>query len=110
MPESPIRIEVDRSGGFANRSVHAALDTSTLPADQATEIGELVDRVDFAALARRQGRPGSAPGADRFQYDLTVQRGGARHRLSLPESAVPAELKQLLNRVMAHGKAHTGDG
>jgi hypothetical protein len=98
----PIRIELERSGGFAGVSLHASVDTSTLPPDEAREIARLVDQVDFADLARRRPRP--ARGADRFQYDLTVQQGAARHQLSLPESAVPAELKPLLDRLIVRAK------
>jgi len=101
MGADPIRIEVDRSGGFADRAVHAAIDTSTLPVDQAKEISDLVDRVDFAALAGQGQVHDTRP--DRFQYDLTVRLGASTHRLSLPESALPAELKRLLGRVMAAG-------
>jgi hypothetical protein len=101
MSTDPIRIEVDRSGGFADRAVHAAIDTGTLPADQAKQISDLVDRVDFAALAEPGRRHATRP--DRFQYDLTVRLGASTHRLSLPESALPAELKELLGRVMAQG-------
>jgi hypothetical protein len=104
MPADPIRIEVDRSGGFADRAVHAAIDTSSLPVDQAKEISDLVDRVDFAALAGRGPAQRHAGRPDRFQYDLTVRQAGSTYRLSLPESDLPAELKELLGRVMAYGQ------
>jgi hypothetical protein len=98
----PIRIELERSGGFAGISLRASIDTGALPPDEAREIARLVDRIDFADLARRPPRPARA--ADRFQYDLTVQQGTARHRLSIPEGAVPAELKPLLDRLVARAK------
>jgi hypothetical protein len=104
--EVPIRIELDRSGGVAGISVHAAVDTTALPPEQGREIAELVGRVDFATLTEAARAAGSAPprGADRFQYDLTVQRGDQRYRVSLPESAVPAELKPLLSRVLDYAR------
>jgi hypothetical protein len=98
----PIRIELERSGGVAGVSLRASIDTSTIPPDEAQEIARLVDRIDFADLARRQHLP--ARGADRFQYDLTVQQGAARHRLSVPEGAVPTELKPLLEHLVARAK------
>jgi hypothetical protein len=98
----PIRIELERSGGFAGISLRTSIDTNTLPPDEAREIARLVDRIDFARLVRRAPRP--ARGADRFQYDLTVQQGAARHHLSVPEGAVPTELKPLLERLVARAK------
>lgn len=98
----PIRIELERSGGVAGISLRASIDTSALPPDEAQDIARMVDRIDFDDLASRPHRP--ARGADRFQYDLTVQQGAARHRLSLPESAVPTELKPLLERLVARAK------
>ena len=106
MSEVPIRIELERSGGVAGISVHAAVDTTALPPEQGRELAELVGRVDFATLAEEAGSTRSAPsrGADRFHYDLTVQRGDQRYRVSLPESAVPAELQPLLSRMLDYAK------
>ena len=106
MIEVPIRIELDRSGGVAGISLHAAVDTTALPPEQGREIAELVGRIDFATLAEEAGSVGSVPsrGADRFQYDLIVQRGDQRYHVSLPESAVPAELKPLLSRVLDYAR------
>jgi hypothetical protein len=104
--EVPIRIELDRSGGVAGITLHADVDTTALTPEQGREIAELVGRVDFATLAEEADSPRSAPsrGADRFQYDLTVQRGDQRYRVSLSESAVPAELKPLLSRVLDYAR------
>jgi len=104
--EVPIRIELDRSGGVAGISLHAKVDTTTLPPEQGREFAELVGRVDFATLADQTRSTRSAPGpsADRFHYDLTVQHGDQRYRVSLPESAVPAELKPLLSRVLDYAR------
>jgi hypothetical protein len=98
----PIQIDLLRSGGFAGVSLKASLDTGRLPPEEAGAIAELVDRVDFAALAARAGRPGRVP--DAFQYDLVVRRGRERHELSLGESAVTPELRPLLERLVASAK------
>lgn len=99
MADDPIRIDLERSGGFAGVSLKASVDTSQLPPEEARTVTELVDRVDFDALAARTASPSRAP--DRFQYDLAVRRGGERHALSLGESAVPPELRPLLDYLMA---------
>jgi hypothetical protein len=98
----PIRIELERSGGVAGISLRSSIDTGALPPDEAQDIARLVDRIEFADLARRPHRP--TRGADRFQYDLTVQQGATRYRLSLPEGAIPTELKPLLERLIARAK------
>lgn len=102
MPDRPIRIRVTRSGGFAGIATHGEVDTSTLPTDQANEVAELLSRVDMAALRASSTAhpPGQGRGADRFQYDITVQQGDQHYSMSLPESAVPPELKPLLTRVL----------
>jgi hypothetical protein len=94
-----IRIELERSGGFAGIGLHTSVDTGTLPAEAAADITGLLDGVDLGALARlpAAGNPG---GRDRFRYTLRVERGGHRHEVVLPERAVPAELKPLLDRLV----------
>jgi hypothetical protein len=98
----PIHIELTRSGGVAGISLHASVDTGSLPPDEAREIAALVDRADLAGLARRPAPPAGGP--DRFQYDLAVEQGSTRYHLSLPETAVPAELKPLLDRLIARAR------
>jgi len=100
--DDPIRIDLERSGGFAGMSLKASVDTSQLPPDEASTIAGMVDRLDFGALAARAATPSRAP--DRFQYDLVVRRGGQRHALSLGESAVTPELRPLLDHLMTMAK------
>jgi hypothetical protein len=95
-----IRIELERSGGFAGITRRASVDTSALPADQANRIAELVRRVDFTALAAKAGGPPRAP--DRFQYDLDIHHGGQHHRLTFGERAVTPELRPLLDYMLKH--------
>jgi hypothetical protein len=105
---SVIRIEVERSGGFAGITIRKCLDTTELPADQAGELRQLVGGLDLDALCaeaaeRRSGRGRPGPGhggSDRFQYDVTIHVGGRLHRLRLGEADVPADLKPLLDRVL----------
>jgi hypothetical protein len=93
-----IRIELERSGGFAGISQRASVDTSKLPPDQAARIAELVGRVDFDALAATATGPPRAP--DRFQYDLDIRQGGRHHRLTFGERAVTPELRPLLDLLL----------
>jgi hypothetical protein len=92
-----IRIELDRSGGFAGRTTRTAIDTDTLPADQAGEIERLVAGLDLAALAARPAAP--PRGNDRFQYDLTIRLGDHPYHLTASEGSLPAELRPLIDRL-----------
>lgn len=94
-----LRIAFARSGGFAGIVLETTVDTAALPPAEARELEALVRQADFFALPERpDGAPG---GADRFQYDLTIARGEQRHSVSLGESAVPATLRPLLDRLLA---------
>ena len=93
-----MRIELLRSGGFANLRVKKTVDTSQLPAEQARELSELIEGVDLEDLARRS--PLRGRGADRFQYDLTVIAGEEERHVSLSEDAMPAELRPLIQWIL----------
>ena len=91
------RIELVRSGGFAGRTVRAAVDTSTDP--DARWYAETLTTLDLASLsAADPGRP--AP--DRFHYTLSVEDDdGGSHRLDFAETAVPEQLRPLVDRLVA---------
>ncbi|HLZ36447.1 MAG TPA: protealysin inhibitor emfourin [Mycobacteriales bacterium] len=97
-----MRIEFERSGGFAGLVQRCCLDTETLPPRQAREIEQLVAA---AGLPELEARPAPvAAGADRFQYDLTITQRGASHRLRVGEGSVPPQLRPLLDRLLAHAR------
>jgi emfourin len=98
--DCPVRVDLVRSGGFAGIPVHASVDSATLPVEEASELAALLDRLDMADLAERATQP--PRGADRFQYDLTIQRGAVRQHVSLAESAVPPDLRPLLTWLLRH--------
>jgi hypothetical protein len=56
-----------------------------------------VGRADLPALAAASPMPGK--GADRFQYELTVEDAGGRHELAMGEDSVPDELRPLIDRL-----------
>jgi hypothetical protein len=104
-PSSPrcnpsLRIELTRSGGYAGLTTKLGeLDTSELPETEAREIEELVRRADVPKLAAASPMRGG--GADRFQYDLVIEASDSRHELAMSEDKIPAELRQLIERVKA---------
>ncbi|WP_206691145.1 protealysin inhibitor emfourin [Quadrisphaera sp. INWT6] len=87
-----MRVRVERSGGFAGVVVHGEADTADLDDEQAAQLLDLAGRVDLAALTAAPG-PGRA---DRFRYDVEVDG----HRVQVGETAVPAELRSLIDHVL----------
>jgi hypothetical protein len=102
-PSSPrcnpsLRIELTRSGGYAGLTTKLGeLDTSTLPEPEARELEELVNRADPQALAA--AAPMRGKGADRFQYELTIEGPDGRHELVMSEDRIPDELRPLVDRL-----------
>jgi hypothetical protein len=91
------RIELVRSGGFAGRTVRAAVDTSTDP--DASWYAETLSTLDLAGLS---GADRGRPAPDRFHYSLSVEDDdGAAHRLDFAETAVPEQLRPLVDRLVS---------
>ncbi len=91
-----MRIEFERSGGIAGISLKTSVDTSQLPPAEAAQLEQLVHAADLALLRPRP--PG--PGADRFQYDLTIWEGKRRQRVSLSETQLTPELRPLIELLL----------
>ena len=98
-----MRLELTRSGGIGGLSVTRSIDTSALQASQAQEVERLASQLDLADLARRSPLRGG--GADRFQYDLSVEAEGRRYDVTLAEDVAPPELKELLAWMLQHDTA-----
>jgi hypothetical protein len=84
-----VRVVLERSGGFAGRTVRRGLDTDDLPSAEADRLRALV-----AALPAAPGRA-DATGPDRFAYAVEVDDGARRGRHHFAEP-VPAEAKDLI--------------
>jgi hypothetical protein len=81
------RIELVRSGGFAGITRRSSLDVSE---GEAAEVERLLDELPPADRPR---------GADRFQYELRVTRGGETRAATLHEGAIPEEIRPLIDRL-----------
>lgn len=95
-----MRLDLIRTGGFANLRRPASLDTDDLPPGEASEVERLVGEMDLSDLAARS--PLEGRGADRFQYDLTVVRDGHEQRVIAAESEVSPGLRAVIDRVLGH--------
>ena len=89
------RIELVRSGGVAGVTRRWSLDSKDLSAGEAAEVERLLAVLnDVPAQPSPPGR-----GADRFQYELRVTRGGPTGSVTLREGAIPAEIRPLIDRL-----------
>ena len=93
-----MRIRVERSGGFAGLVRTAEVDTATLPEAHAREIEDRVRAIDFEGGARRSAEAEARP--DAFQYDVTIDDGAKRQRVTLREPALPAGFSEVFRRLL----------
>ena len=88
-----MRISFERSGGFANITMKAAIDEKDLAPDEAQKLRQMVEEADFFSL------PGKitsrSPQPDRFQYELRLEEKGREHTVKVSEEAMPEKLKPL---------------
>jgi hypothetical protein len=86
-----------RSGGIV--AFQQPLETSI-----AIDEDEDEDASELARLARElpeigERLPPRTEGADRYQYDITVEQGEERHEVTLDESQLPPEWRPLIKRL-----------
>lgn len=95
------RLGLVRSGGFAGLRREVTVDTETHP--DGPWFDSEVSALDLASLGELLLGPQEAsslpPGADRFQYVLSVETGASRHLLRFGEE-VPAPLSPLVGRLL----------
>lgn len=89
-----MRIVFERSGGIAGRRMTATIDSATLDPAVAVELEGIVSAARF--FDQPAGPPAPGPGADMFQYRVTVERAGRRHTVETSDTAAAPELRPLL--------------
>ncbi|MBW4495206.1 MAG: hypothetical protein KME26_19380 [Oscillatoria princeps RMCB-10] len=94
-----MRINFERTGGFAGMRLATVADTNTLPPEEANQLRRLVDAADFFHLPPTITSP--TPVADRFQYRLAVEENGQQHTVTVSERALPAPLRPLIEWLLA---------
>jgi hypothetical protein len=90
-----MRILFERSGGFAGRKIQGSLDSSMLPISEARRLTRLVEQSRFFDLP--PVLEAKEPGADRFNYRVTVESEQGRHTVEASEAAVPGAMRPLLD-------------
>jgi hypothetical protein len=83
-----MKLIVERTGGFGNIKKRGERDGHTLSAEQRAALEEVMQRK--SSFARD-------PGADRFTYRIEVQDETGTMQVTVPESALPQILKDIVS-------------
>lgn len=89
-----MRIYFVRSGGLAGIRMTTTIDSEMLSPEEVQKLREMLEAAGFFDLPPIIAP--NAPGADRFQYELTVESEDRQHTVEIYESAIPAELRPVL--------------
>ena len=94
-----LRVELERSGGLAGRTVRRVLDTADLPASASDEL-----RTQVQAVRALDSQPPVPPtGADRFTYRVTIREDAGEHSVTVADP-VPELLTPLIRLLLAEGR------
>jgi hypothetical protein len=96
-----MRITLLKTGGFTGIPMSKIVDGAAMTAPEITSLREMIGTAKFFQLP--PAIP-STPHPDRFQYEITIEQDGKKHSVSVEETAVPSELKPLLNWIMDSGQ------
>ena len=92
-----MRIEYERSGGFAGMHFTTTVETAALPHAEAVKWHELVEQAKFFELPAMI--PAPTPGIDRFVYKLLIDDRGLQHTVEVGEAALPESLRPLIEQL-----------
>jgi hypothetical protein len=92
-----MRIQFVRTGGFAGMRLAATIDSDQLPHEDAELLKEALDSADFFSLPAHLMAEGG--GADRFQYEITVEEGGCQHTVQAGDESLPEDLQPLVRQL-----------
>ena len=100
MSGNGLRIEFQRSGGFAGLTMRTEVDTSELPPEDAEVFERLVGCLEASGVGDEP--PPGQP--DRFQYELTVTRGKESRRFQLAEQDLTPEMLELVSLLVERAR------
>lgn len=97
-----MHIDFERSGGFAGMTIRTSVDTDKLSSAESSELTQLVKAANFFTLPPNTG-PG--PGADQFNYKVTVQIDALNRTVVTTDTTMPPALKPLIDHLMSLARA-----
>ena len=89
-----MNIHFERSGGFAGIRLKHDIDVDALPEKIREELQKLIGAAAFFQLP--DSIKATNPGADRFQYQITVDSGDHKHTVNVDDAAMPETLRPLV--------------
>ena len=93
-----MHILLERTGGFAGRTVKKEFDTGSMSARQTSDLDKLVRKSRFFDLPLKL--ESSTRGADICNYRLTIESEGRAHTVEASDTAVPPDMRTLLDWLM----------
>ncbi len=99
-----MQIQFERSGGFAGLRLTHSVSSEALPTEEEKKLKDLVEGARFFELPAAMRA--TEPGADRFQYKISVETEQGKHTVQVDEAAVPAQLQPLLAWLKAAARKH----
>ncbi len=103
---STLRVQFERSGGFAGLRLAVDLSSDSLPAAEADELRRLVEAARFFELPSEIVGP--AKTADQFVYKVTVESADQSHTVTVGESSVPETLRPLIDWLSVAARKRRG--
>ena len=92
-----MRIDFQRSGGFAGLKLRLSLDVNTLPDEQAKAIRRMIDEANFLTID--EVLPGAPNVRDEYQYQITVITENIQHSIQAAESSMPESLRPFVEEL-----------
>jgi hypothetical protein len=100
-----MQISVERSGGFAGISQAHSISTDQMSVEDARKVVDLVEGAGFFELP--SVIHSTEPGADRFQYKITVNGEHGAHTVQIDDGAVPPSLQLVLDWIKNSARTRT---
>jgi hypothetical protein len=95
-------IQFERTGGFAGLRLTATVHSDALAPEEARKVQAMVQEARFFELPPTLSQ--AQPGADRFQYAVTVDTKERRHAVKIADGAAPPRLRPLLDWLTAKAR------
>jgi len=92
-----MKIQFERSGGFAGTTVSVDIDSDSLSESDSRLVMSLVEQARFFSLPVRVARAEQSRGADQFVYRITIEKDGRRHTVETTDGDAPPTLIPLLD-------------
>ena len=93
-----MKVEFWRTGGVAGTRLTVTLDTEQLPQAEADRLSRLLAAAAF--FDQPKSLKSGTPGADRFQYRVTVKEGDRIKKVEIDESCIPRTFQPLIDYLL----------